>query len=776
MADRATILWGCSLAAIALFAASPGYAQSTGVPADSMVAADPEPAPEPDAQTDNNGIEDIVVTARRRSENLQNTPISISAFSGDGLQERGISNVSDVDTSVPNLVFQRSAAQSGDKSSAQIFIRGVGQTDFTLTTDPGVGLYLDGVYIARSIGSALDVLDIERIEVLRGPQGTLFGRNTIGGAISITSRAPSFDELSASGAVTFGRFDRFDFRGSINVPIADNLAMSASLMRKTSDGYIARPNIGTPTGEDDLWAARVALRWEPSPNVRFNAAADGTIIRETSCCSELVAVYPGILTQFHNAVVAPTLVATLGPRAFFDNGSLPTRNYSSNATFSRPANLNLLGLSFTGEIDLTDDLMIKSITAYRTFDSINGGDFDHTPLRVNETVNVFENNQFSQELQLQGSLFGDRLKYIAGAYYFRETGFNEDAVNFSIVRLVSGGFTDNSSIAAFGQGTFDITERLSLTAGLRWTRDRRRFTPRQFVVENQAGVPSQVRSTPGNLVPLVPGQLVVPNTQVSLSVADATPYVNLSWQATDRFMVYASYSEGFKSGGFVQRIFPDRLDIPRFAPETVQVVEAGFKFQTDNRRLRLNAAAFSTDYTNLQIQVFDGIAPVTRNAAAARIRGFEGELTLEPIDDLLIEAGVGFLDAKYTRIAAGATDITLASRLVNAPRWSTNLGISYRIPFANGWSMRPRVDWTYRSTVHNDARNTAALVQPSYNLFNAAIAIEDPSERWRIGIAGRNLTNRRYIQSGFADEAVQSVAVATFGRPVEWEISVGYRF
>ncbi len=766
-----------SVAVIGLIGASPSFAQNTQATASVVSAPQDQPPPADAAQASaSGGIEDIVVTARKRSENLQETPISISAFSAAGIEQRGVTNVSDIDSFTPNLTFQRSAAQSGDKSTAQIYIRGVGQSDFTLTTDPGVGLYLDGVYIARSIGSALDVLDIDRVEVLRGPQGTLFGRNTIGGAISITSRAPDTEKLFGSAEITVGRFGRLDVKGGINVPVSDTVAFTASVLRKTSDGYITRPNLASKTGEDNLWAGRVALRWKPSAAFTLNLSADGTRIRETSCCSELVAVYPGLLAGFHNAVVAPTLVPTLGQAAFFNNGSLPSRPYQDNAGFNRPANLNLWGVSANAEYEVSNQLSFKSITAYRKFDSINGGDIDHTPLRVNETVNTFNNRQFSQEFQILGKAFDNKLSYILGAYYFDESGFNEDAVNFSIVSLVSGGFTHNTSVAFFGQSTYNFTEALSLTTGIRWTRDTKRFNPRQFVVANPAGVPSQVRSTPGNVVPLRPGDVVVPAGERSDSVADATPYLNLSWKASRKLLLYVSYSEGFKSGGFVQRNFPDRLDVPKFAPEKVKVYEAGIKFETDDRRLRANLAAFNTDYSNLQVQVFDGIAPVTKNAAAARIRGFEGELTLAPVDGLLIEAGIGYLASKYTAISPAATDITLTKRLVNAPELSLNIGVSYGIDVGSGWTLRPRVDWAYRSTVYNDARNTAALVQPSYSIFNAGLSLQDGDDRWSITAAGHNLTNKRYIQSGFADEAVQSVAVATFGRPVEWDISIRRKF
>lgn len=744
------------------------FALSSPLHAQTVETSDSEESSANQPQT---GIGEIVVTARKREESAQDTPISITALSGDSLAKQGVSNTSDIDTSVPNLTFQASAAQSGDKSAASIFIRGVGQTDFTLTTDPGVGLYLDGVYIARSIGSALDLLDVERIEVLRGPQGTLFGRNTIGGAISITSRQPEFDEWSGSVTGTMGRFGRFDVKGSLNIPVSDTVAATASVIRKTSNGYIERPLIGDKTGLDDLWGGRFAVRAEPTDRLRLNFAFDATRIREVSCCSELVEIFPGVLTGFYNNVTAPAIAAQTGePIVLFDEQFISSEPFVNFGTFNRDSDLDLFGLSFSAEYDLTDDLTLKSITGYREFDSTNGGDFDSSPLAINETVNTFDNAQFSQEIQLLGSAFDGRLDFILGGYFFEEDGFNEDAVNFSIVRLVSGGFTDNSSLAFFGQGTYELTDSLSLTAGLRWTRDQRGFTPRQFVAENQAGVPSAVTGQT-----LVAGQQIVPSDRVSQSIKELAPYVNLGWQASDGFLLYASYSEGFKSGGFVQRIFPDRLDIPRFAPEFVEVWEAGFKFDSADRRFRVNAAIFNTDYTDLQINVFDGLAPVTRNAAAARIRGFEGEFTWVPIDGLQVKAGVGYLDSEYTEVDQNATEVTLASRLVNAPKLSLNAEVGYEFEIGD-LVLRTYGNWARRTTNANNAANTAALIQPTYSIYNAGLSVGDYDERWNVALNLKNLADKRYIQSGFADEAVQSIAVATFGRPFEWELSLTFNF
>ncbi|HKX23256.1 MAG TPA: TonB-dependent receptor plug domain-containing protein, partial [Rhizorhapis sp.] len=355
------------------------------------------------------GLEDIVVTARKVRENLQDTPIAITALSQAALEQRQMTNIASIDRFAPNVAFNTSSPISGTRSSASVFIRGVGQTDFTLTTDPGVGIYLDGVYIARSIGSVLDILDVERVEVLRGPQGTLFGRNTIGGAISLTSRRPG-QKLSAQASVTTGSFDRLDVKASADIPITGTLSSSVSVARFTSKGYIDRPYIGDKTGGDNRWAGRIALAWTPSSTFRLDLSADGTRVREKSCCGELVAVYPGLFAQFHNAVIAPGLVPELGAAAFFNEQSLPTKAFQDNSGFAVPSTLDLWGVSASAEWDATDSLTAKSITAYRELDSTNGRDADHSPVVIGQTFDIYNSHQFSQEFQLLGKLFDNRVR------------------------------------------------------------------------------------------------------------------------------------------------------------------------------------------------------------------------------------------------------------------------------------------------------------------------------------------------------------------------------
>lgn len=713
-------------------------------------------------------IEEIVVTARKRAESLQETPISIAAFSGNNLEERQIDNVSQIATFTPNLIFDTSSAISGSKSSASVFIRGVGQTDFVLSTDPGVGLYLDGVYISRSIGSVLDIVDVERVEVLRGPQGTLFGRNTIGGAISVTSKKPS-EEFGGSASITAGSFDRFHVKANLNIPINENLLSSYSIARFDREGHIDRPNLGDTTGGDDSWSGRASFLWAPKENIEVNLNIDGTTVRESSCCNELVGVNEnGFFALANNGFIFGPVPLDRSDPGFFDASDLPTKEFQDNTDQEIPSELDIFGVSLAIETELANGLTFKSITAYRDLESVHGRDLTHsTNIQFGATIDVFNHQQFSEELQLQGAALNNRLQWITGLYYFEEKGLNIDDVNFDpVVHLISGGQVENDSIAAFAQATYDLNDKLSVTGGLRWTRDTKRFMPMgfQFVINSSIGLP--------------PGALLVPDDEREVVSTEVLPMLNIAYQWTDDLMVYATYSEGFKGGGFTQRVFPPLPELPSFRPEFVEVVELGFKSTVWNSRLRINGAVFTTNYDDLQVLVQDVIAPITENAAKARIQGLELEMQALLAENFTVEVGIGYLDADYLEIdpRAVATGLTLEHDLVNTPEWSLNASASYSVDFMGLGSLTSRIDWSYKDDYANDAFNEPLLNQESYSLLNASFAFISNDELWSLVLSGKNLSDERYKIAGFADLITQSSAEASFGRPSEWALTVKRKF
>lgn len=767
-------------------------------------ATQPETTPADTTTTaDSLGVGTIVVTARRREESLQDTPISISAVTADALQERGINTVTDIGDFTPNVRFNSSVPISASNATAAIYVRGIGQNDYQLSADPGVGLYLDGVYISRGVGNVLDVLDIERIEVLRGPQGTLFGRNTIGGAVSVVTRKPA-DELSGRVQLTTGRYNRVQANGAIDVPIADGVYSSLAFFYHNREGYVDGTLINAPDlGDTNSLAGRFALRLEPTYNLSINIAVDGTRSREESAPNVLIEAFENAdAAQIYNGVFsgAPQICANPANPArlsdarcynsqwelapFAHGGTFQTifpqfDNFGSRR-YQSASDTDIWGVYGTLEWEISDNISFKSITAYRSVEGFWTRDADHSPASLVQTKNDWTQDQFSQEVQLLGNAFDERLNWVIGAYYAEEEGDHRDVVGLLDAVFLSGATLEAESLAFFGQATFEIVENLNLTAGIRWTEDEKTFfNNNQFIVA--AGVFTGAPLNPDGSG-LMDGDPLMGPLGSSATISDDawTPMASLSYRWNDNLLTYISYSEGFKGGGFTQRVFPPLPNIPSFRPEFSTSYEFGFKSDLFNRRLRINGAIFRNDYTDLQITVNDptlGFAPIVQNAAEARIEGFELELEARPIEPLRLQAGIGYLDARYIEVDIRGRNagVTLDDRLQNAPEWTLSASAAYDIDIIGFGTLTPRVDWSYRSTVANDAVNTPQLIQDGYHLLNASINFLDEDERFGLRFEVKNITNEIYLGSGYFD-AFGGIIEGVYGRPREWSLSASVRF
>lgn len=349
----------------------------------------------------------------------------------------------------------------------------------------------------------------------------------------------------------------------------------------------------------------------------------------------------------------------------------------------------------------------------------------------------------------------------------------------------SGGFINNTSKALFAQGTYDITDQLALTLGVRYTDEDKEFSAQSVVGLDNNGLVTGLPDCRNNPIPLVAvglnGACVLPPDPVTSDTTELQPYVNLSYQWNDDLMTYVSYSEGFKAGAFTQRVFPPALATPTAGPEFVKVYEGGFKSTWYDNRLRLNGAVFFTDYTDLQVNVNAAtgtgggtiIGTVTDNAASAEILGFELEATAVPIDDALIQLGIGFLDAEYVELDASVSNLTLQDDLINAPKWNLNLAAQYEYSIGEWGSLTPRLDLSYSSEVANDASNTAQLMQPSYALLNLSLTWRDANDRWSATVAGNNVTDETYIVTGFAGSGVIE---GVYGLPSTWSFTLRRNF
>ncbi|MBL4801223.1 MAG: TonB-dependent receptor, partial [Emcibacter sp.] len=531
------------------------------------------------------GLDEIVVTSRKISESLQDVPIAVSAFTADALQKKGLSNISQIGDYTPSLIMDFTSALTGSSASITTFIRGIGQSDFLLTIDPGVGLYVDGVYVARSVGGIVDLLNLERIEVLKGPQGTLFGRNTIGGAVNIVSAKPG-EIFSLHADATIGSFNRRDLRMTVDIPlIEDKLLSSLSFSTKNRDGYAERipftgthgPDISYPSqaigqntelGDENTFTAKGIFLLNASDRLQATLIVDATRSREHSAASKLLNTYPGAtqLAGLHNGCIAGAIpVEACGPafnlngdgnplndRTPYDNRFITDDPYTTYGTGPNFSNLDLFGIALTLDYAVTDNIDLKSITAYRKLDAEFGRDGDNSPLTVDHTSNLYEHEQFTQELQMTGNSLDGKLQWLAGLYYFQENGRDNVFVplgGLPFLDLDELNIVDNVSYAAFGQASYNITDDLSVTAGLRYTKENKDYRP----VHRE----------------LVSGALLVPDVTAELDITDTSPRLGVEYRWNENFFTYVSVSRGFKSGGFTGRTVDPQPAARPFKPEKV---------------------------------------------------------------------------------------------------------------------------------------------------------------------------------------------------------------
>jgi len=744
-------------------------------------------------------LEEVVVTARKREESLQDAPIAVSAFTGAALEFRGVTSIDKLDEFTPNLVLNKSPTNSG-VTNAAVFIRGIGQNDFVPVIDPGVGIYVDGVYLGRSVGGVLDLVDVERVEVLRGPQGTLFGRNTIGGAISLTTKKPE-DELSGKLDIKTGTDSLLNVRGNINLPLADNLFTRFSFGTFNQDGYVERVSDGLELGNDDTITARAAVRWLVNEDVTVDWTVDYSRDRENGPPIVTTGIQPFNLGLFgpggapsqtlaQNTIVAQLATGSpVGPfadltttppglfgtacftpptngnpacfnRDFIDDGSKDT-NFGTDPSF---ADLDIWGTALTIDWNLPGSLEAKSITSFRTMDGEFFQDQDGSPLAVSQLIDIFKQEQVTQELQLLGTSFDDRLDWILGLYYFHEEGKNINPVRFTVVHVQSGGFFEFDSWAAFAQGTWHVTDQLDLTFGVRYTEDTRDYLPDQFFEALPVGpLPLNCPPSGGAFDPTQPvcgvGDRVLPFETETQKTKEAVPMVNLSYRWWEGLMTYFTYSEGFKSGGFTQRIFPPEPSLPSFDPEFVESFELGFKYEGWDNRLRFNFAAYYTDYTDLQLLVADPsrLGPFVSNAGDAEIKGVEMELFLTPAEGWYISGSAGLTDADRTELGGGVEGLTLDSRFEHISEWTANLQLYKEIPLGELGMVTPRFEWSFRTEYgtnsNNVPRDGAPLGPPGTPFAGTSLAFGAPnpalleddlhlihlSLRWQVAATGLTL-------------------------------------
>lgn len=735
------------------------------------MAQDATATQDEDAAAEASGpVGEIIVTSERRATNLQETPLAVSAISGETLQAAGVAVINDLAATVPNLTSTTGPQGSSD---ANFFVRGVGQFDFIITNDPGVGLYVDGVYLGRTVGAMLDSGDVERVEVLRGPQGTLFGRNTLGGAISIVSRQPDPGRFSGSASALYGSRDRIELTGSINAPIGDDSALRVSGFFREQDGFARNAVTGDLFGATDRYGGRAQLRLGLTETLTIDLSADYSLDRSNP---------------------APSVARAIAPAPFFPPAALgdvfdPDNFYRVFASNSPEARNETYGFSGTITLEL-GDATLKSITAYRELDSFSTSDPDGTRFRLYDQDVTTTQNQFSQELQIAGDAVGGRLNYLLGAYYFAEDA--EQVLDLCFAPISSpaaapfadcntwtqGNAQDTRSYAVFGQARYEFVDGFSVTLGGRYTWDEKDIVSNQFFdFRPQAVGPGAVFGF--GLPPALLGQRIVLPIVIdlpgSVSFEEFTPKLGVEYKVNEDAFVFASYSQGFRSGGFNGRLILPQASVPTYAPDTNDTYEFGFKTDWLDRRLRVNGTLFYSKYQDIQQTIADPQVQFrVANAGDAVLKGFELETVIVPVDGFRIDAAVGYTDSEFENVPAAVGPIN-GNRLPFSPEWTVSVAAQYDIETSAG-TFTPRVDYRLQSEVFFTAFNLPLERQESYGLLNARLGWTDPAERFTVAVFAQNLTDEEYFTFGQDALATQGVAYSYLGRPREFGVSAGVNF
>jgi iron complex outermembrane recepter protein len=731
------------------------------------------------AGSDSGTLDEIIVTARKVQENLQDTPIAISAFSGDALAQRQVFNTNVLDQVVPNLQFADNAPLAGNNSSSQVFIRGIGQTDPTSTVDPGVGLYIDDVYIGNAVGGTMTLRDVGTMQVLRGPQGTLFGRNTIGGAILVTTTEPG-DELGGTVRAGVGSDSLLDAFVAVDVPFADALKSRFSIGARKQDGYVTRPD-GTDLGDTDTYTGMARFVWTPNDATRAAFMFDYTKSDENG--SPLVfaaineaATFPRVASQ--DAGCPGVVFPVSGPVPMIPddrcaNDFQGRGPFANNGSLPLSSTLDNWGAAVSVSFDVRENLVFKSISSYRGIEWEGVRDADNTPLPILHTIYDVEGSQWSQELQLTRQT--ESLTGVLGVYYFDQESDDIVTVELNppppgVQRDSDNNKVDNKSWAVFTQWTFDVNDQLSLTAGGRYTEDEKAAFPDQFDLAT-------------------PNVKQVPAQWYEDTFSSFTPSASLTYRWSDDAMTYLSYAQGFKGGGwnshFNAVLTPTQQDaLHKFQQEDAETIEVGFKLDLAGNTFRLNGAIFTSDYTDMQVTYRGpapaGVAPFLTNAGEAGIDGAELEATWKPSADWIVEASAGYLDAtiddlQNIPLAVLPPGLLEGNVLPFAPEWQGHLGIAWT-GRASNLEITPRVDVSYQDTTFFDATNTLEIAQlDSVTTVNASLVVG--REPWSVTLGVNNATDEEYPVAGNSSLTTGSgYAEIAYARPREYFATFKYDF
>ena len=815
-----------SFAAVSMIALSAHFAQAQDAPA---------PADEPGNRAPRTQLDTVVTQATRVETSAQTTPVATTSVSGVQLERTFATDLRDLTAQAPNVNLEPVGAF---QNASAFFIRGFGSADIESATDPGVGVFIDGVYQARTSTALSDLLDIGNVEILRGPQGTLFGRNTIVGAVIVNHAKPDTSEFHAKGTVTAGNYGQIDVSGVVNVPlVTDKAAIRLAMKSTNNDGFYTNATDGTKYGGTDRITLLPSIRFTPNDNLDVTIRGEYVRERDDSWGNTPYSQCPGVggvpnpgASTFQ---LVPLIEYLTEGQAGLDKVCAQNRGKNdfvvhADNTSGRGSDFDIWGI--TGDVSYTipDVGTLTYVGNYRNVHENVFNDFDTTDEPIFMTQREQWHHQTSHELRF-ASDFSDKVDVVGGFYYFDQKytmnqgtfgwlfdpGFNNALFNaLGIPTGTTTTFADldgnaqafgntvqtDRSWAAFANVNWHVWDGITLIAGIRYTWEKKNF---------QSCAPATVNDAVNkecNLDPTAPGyNYFDSNTDIAADKTNrwtnVSPKVGVSWEATDDLFLYASWTRGFRSGGFNGRCGSTETCQP-FNPETADSYEVGLKWDGLDNRLRVNLTGYWLEYKNQQVGIIrpsagsgGGQETVTQNAGSARSKGIELEINAVPAEGLSLWTSVGYLDARYTDfcvdidgpssinpgpasgscdpngafsfVESGVTNYIFPTdnsglALVRAPKWTISAGLAYEVPVGDAGSLEFAGDWHYQSK-SNQASNgvppgstagilnyNGVLVTPvrnASNIFNASVTWREAEERYRVSLFMKNITNAHYLQS-----------------------------
>lgn len=696
-------------------------------------------------------IDEITVTAQRRAENIQDVPIAMTVLGNDTLRERGIDDSFELAQKTPSVVFTQNA------SSGQVFIRGVGSSNLSAGSDPSTAVSVDGIYLSRPDGAILDFYDLERIEVLKGPQGTLYGRNATAGAVNVLTAQPVLAEYAGQVQAQLGQFDRRRLEGAVNLPIGDALAVRVASVYSSRDGFVDNEVTGTAEDGFDFVGIRANALYDAGGAL---TARVGVEVSDESGTR-------GAAAQVNPAFFSPAVLA-FGGAADTD----PTTAFSN---FQTDIESELTRANLTLEFD-AGAVVLRSITGYVESDSTSLLDLDATDV---EFANNLERNTaktLSQEFQVLSNSEAD-LEWVVGAYFL-----DDDIEQVFDAFLLGGptqlrydGAVDVTATALFAQGTYTIADRWHVTAGIRYSDEEKKTRFRNLIVDPGGAITGAPQAAP-----------IVISSEPSLDFSATTPRLVLQYDVSDSTNVYLSATRGFKSGGVNLTGAGEQFD-----EETLWSYEAGLKSTLASGKLVGDIVAFHYDYKDLQVQFFNGFAEVVQNAANASVDGIEFAFMARPTDSLVVDFGAAILDATFsdyvtldpdsgvvnpaTGLASGAIRDLDGNTLPRAPDLVLTLGLDWQLPVDVTGSVHLVADARYQSEVFFDQFNNPGVQQDAFTLANVRASWFSDDERVRVTVFGENVFDETYRSTVIRSTALIGT-LDFFGAPRTWGAEVAYRF